>query len=82
MYLLFLHFIFVINFAVWKIIMWEKIHYIHRRNEKLKELEESCNRLCNIIVGINLNSEILDGNKFPKVNCDNYLVGIQFKIHT
>lgn len=57
----------------------EKTQYIRKRNKRLKELEESCNHLYKFIVGINSNSEILDANKVPKVNCDN-LVGIQFKI--
>nr|XP_012223087.1 PREDICTED: uncharacterized protein LOC105672609 isoform X2 [Linepithema humile] len=59
--------------SLWKIEILKKMQYIRRKNEKLKKLEDSCNRLCKLIVGINSNSEILDGNKFPKVNCDSYL---------
>ncbi|KAH0956180.1 hypothetical protein HN011_002946 [Eciton burchellii] len=59
---------------LWKIDISHKFQYISRKNEELNKFKESCKHLCKIILRIKSNSEILDANQFPKINCDYYLL--------
>lgn len=51
----------------------KKVQYIHKQNKKLKELEESFDRLCKLVLRINLNAKTLDANNFPEICYDSLL---------
>lgn len=59
--------------TVWKRSILKKVQYIHKQNQKLNELEESFDRLCKLVLRINLNSKTLDANKFPEICYDSLL---------
>lgn len=59
----------------------EKIQYIYRKNEELIKLGESCNCLCKLVLRISTNSEMLDANKLPKINCNNFLLEANIRIY-
>ncbi|XP_050449503.1 uncharacterized protein LOC126850479 [Cataglyphis hispanica] len=59
---------------LWKRNILEKMQYICEKNKELNELRKSCNYLCKLVLKISTNSEILDANNLPKINCNNFLL--------
>ncbi|XP_029171473.1 uncharacterized protein LOC114940873 [Nylanderia fulva] len=60
--------------SLWRRNISEKMQYIYKENKKLIILKESCNRLYKLVLKMNTNSGILDANKFPKINYNNFLL--------
>ncbi|KMQ93818.1 hypothetical protein RF55_6057 [Lasius niger] len=63
--------------SLWKRNIREKMQYIYRKNKELNELGESCDCLCKLVLRISTNSGMLDANKFPKINCNNFLLEVR-----